>query len=67
MNEADGEWLTAPEVVARYKLRSLGALYAMRTRGKGPRGHRFGRELRFREDDLRAWEAQRAERTRVRA
>ena len=59
------EWLTAVEVVARYKLASVAALYAMRHRGKGPRGHRFGRELRFKVSDLDAWEAAHVDRERT--
>jgi hypothetical protein len=30
-------------------------LYAWRTRGKGPRGIKVGRHLRFRPADLAAW------------
>lgn len=55
------EWLTSDEVVAHYKLRSKGQLYVMRSRGRGPRGHRFGKELRFKRSDLLAWEATRAD------
>lgn len=62
---AGGEWLTARQVVARYKLASLDALYTMRSRGRGPRGHRMGRELRFSEADLRAWERLRADAERA--
>lgn len=58
---AGGQWLTARQVVDRYQLRSVEALYELRSRGRGPRGHRFGRELRFREADLLAWERSRAD------
>lgn len=61
MSRVDEEWLTADEVVARYKLSSKDALYLMRSRGTGPRGHKFGRELRFKVSDLRVWEALRAD------
>ncbi|MFD0853185.1 helix-turn-helix transcriptional regulator [Actinomadura adrarensis] len=53
----DDQWHTAAEVVERYKLASVSALYTLRSRGRGPKGHRFGRELRFRDSDLAAWEA----------
>ncbi|GAA4226084.1 hypothetical protein GCM10022254_09860 [Actinomadura meridiana] len=57
MNEVGAhEWLTAREVVEQYKLPSLAALYTMRSRGKGPKGHRFGRDLKFHLADLKAWE-----------
>jgi hypothetical protein len=55
------EILTADEVVARYKLKSLESLYVMRSRGNGPRAFRVGKELRFRLSDLRAWEESRAD------
>lgn len=54
----DDEWLTADQVVARYKLKSKDTLYLLRSRGRGPKGYRFGKELRFKVSDLRVWEEQ---------
>lgn len=61
----DERWLTADEVVARYGLKSRAALYAMRSRGTGPRGYRIGRLVKFKVSDLLAWEATRADRERT--
>jgi predicted DNA-binding transcriptional regulator AlpA len=57
----DEQWLTSDEVVARYRLTSKAALYAMRHRGTGPRGYRIGRVVMFKESELLAWEATRAD------
>lgn len=51
----DDEWLTTEEVVRRAKLASRESLYAMRSRGRGPRGYKIGRELRFKASDIAAW------------
>lgn len=61
------EWSNVDEVVARYRLKNRRALYLLRTRGKGPRGYRFGRDLLFSEDDLIAWEESRADDNRGKA
>lgn len=55
------EWRTADEVVKRYRLKSKASLYQMRSRGTGPRGYRIGRVVMFKESDLLAWEATRAD------
>lgn len=65
MQAQEERWFTAAEVVARYRLRSVEALYELRSRGRGPRGHRFGRALMFKGSDLAAWEAERADKTRT--
>lgn len=59
-NVAD-EWLTADEVVAIWKLGSKNTLYGMRSRGRGPRGYKVGRELRFKRRDVEAWVEQGAD------
>ncbi len=49
-----------------YSLRELAAelhvarqaLYDLRSQGRGPRGFRVGRELRFRRSEIEAWLAQ---------
>lgn len=61
----DERWFTVDEVVARYRLASKAALYALRSRGRGPRGHRIGRRVLFKESDLLAWEATRADEERI--
>lgn len=60
------EWLTSDEVVARYKLKSKDVLYLMRSRGSGPKGYRFGKQLRFKVSDLRDWEEQHSDEARGR-
>lgn len=55
------EWWTAEEVVAHYKLASVASLYTMRSRGTGPKGHKFGRGLRFKRSDLDAWAERQAD------
>ena len=49
------EPLLGPQDVARHLGIPLATLYAWRTRGKGPRGIKVGRHLRFRQADLAAW------------
>lgn len=51
----DDEWLTTEEVVKTAKLSSRESLYTMRSRGRGPRGYKVGRELRFKASDIAAW------------
>lgn len=51
----DDEWLTTEEVVKKAKLSSRESLYTMRSRGRGPRGYKVGRELRFKASDIAAW------------
>lgn len=49
------EFLTSVELAKRWKKR-LEAIYWMRSRRQGPPAVRVGRELRFRAEDVRAWE-----------
>jgi excisionase family DNA binding protein len=37
----------------------ISTLYNLRSAGKGPRGYRIGRELRFRRSDVEEWLASR--------
>ena len=46
--------LTAREL-AEYLQTPIATLYAWRYRGQGPRAIRIGRELRYRESDVKAW------------
>jgi excisionase family DNA binding protein len=41
--------------VAAYLQVPVRTLYAWRYRGEGPRGHRVGRHVRFRWEDVEAW------------
>jgi hypothetical protein len=65
-DEAEAEWLTTDQVVARYQLNSKDTLYLLRSRGRGPKGYRFGKELRFKVSDLRDWEEQNSDEARER-
>jgi excisionase family DNA binding protein len=63
----EDEWLTVEEVVARCKLDSRDTLYGMRSRGRGPRGYKVGRELRFKSSEIDSWMEQRADPDEVEA
>lgn len=57
------------ELAARLQV-SVQTIYDLRSQGRGPRGFRIGRELRFRESEVLAWldrlEEQDAQRHRAR-
>ena len=46
--------LTLSELAARLSV-SAQTLYDLRSKGRGPRGFRVGRELRFRQSEVDAW------------
>lgn len=46
--------LTLSELAAHLAV-STQTLYDLRSRGRGPRGFRVGRELRFRQSEIDAW------------
>ncbi len=46
--------LTLSELAARLSV-SVQTLYDLRSKGRGPRGFRIGRELRFRRSEVDAW------------
>lgn len=41
--------------VAKYLGIPVGTLYQWRAKGKGPRGLRLGKHVRFRREDVEAW------------
>ncbi|WP_426592664.1 helix-turn-helix transcriptional regulator [Cellulomonas sp. McL0617] len=41
--------------LAAYLSVSTQALYDLRSKGRGPRGFRVGRQLRFRQSEVQAW------------
>jgi len=47
--------LLTVEDLAEYLNVPIATIYAWRYRGKGPRGFRVGRHLRFREGDVEEW------------
>lgn len=47
--------LLETEEVAAYLRVPVATLYAWRSRGEGPRAHRVGKYLRFRQSDVDAW------------
>ena len=52
--EALGPVLSLSELAARLRV-SVQTLYDLRSQGRGPRGFRVGRELRFRVSEVDAW------------
>ncbi len=52
--------LSLPEV-AEYLGVPLPTLYQWRSRGEGPPGHKIGKHVRVRRDDLEAWLAEHAD------
>jgi excisionase family DNA binding protein len=46
--------LSLSELAARLRV-SVQTLYDLRSQGRGPRGFRVGRELRFRASEIDAW------------
>ena len=54
------EWLSLKELADELRV-SPQVLYGLRYSGKGPRGARIGRELRFRRSDIDSWIATRSD------
>lgn len=52
------ERLLTPQEVAEYLGVPVSTLYAWRYRGEGPRSGRVGRHVRYRAEDLKAYEEQ---------
>jgi hypothetical protein len=50
------KWLTPDEVVARLRLPTRNALYLLNHRRSGPKPTRFGRRLRYSEEDVARFE-----------
>jgi excisionase family DNA binding protein len=48
------EWLTPQELADELRL-PKDTIYTWRSRGRGPRGHRIGRHVRFRRSDVNEW------------
>jgi excisionase family DNA binding protein len=46
--------LTLSELAARLRV-SVQTIYDLRSQGRGPRGFRVGRELRFRASEIESW------------
>jgi predicted DNA-binding transcriptional regulator AlpA len=57
----DWEWATAKQLAAWLGLGDARAVYWLRSTGQAPRGHRVGKETRFRRRDVEQWLATRAE------
>jgi excisionase family DNA binding protein len=55
------EWLSLQQISDELFI-PLRTLYAMRSRGDGPKGYRIGGQVRVRRTDLEAWLEQRADR-----
>jgi excisionase family DNA binding protein len=58
-------WLTPEQLAARLTVPKA-TLYQWRHKGDGPRSCRIGRHLRYRLDDVEAWERSLEERDRAR-
>ena len=58
MSDPVKEWLTVNEL-AEWLQVPPGTVYQWRHHGTGPVGHRIGRHLRFRREDVEAWLEQR--------
>ena len=58
MSDPVKEWFTVNEL-AEWLQMSPHTVYQWRYRGTGPVGHRIGRHLRFRREDVEAWLEQR--------
>ena len=58
MSEPVKEWFTVNEL-AEWLQMSPHTVYQWRYRGTWPVGHRIGRHLRFRREDVEAWLGQR--------
>ena len=50
----DGEWLTIDELSAEIRV-PVSTIYGWRSRGEGPRGHKWGRHVRFARSDVQEW------------
>ncbi len=48
------EWLSLEQIAEELGI-PLRTLYAQRSRGIGPRGHRIGKHVRVRRSDLNTW------------
>lgn len=57
VTSATGPTMTLTEL-ADYMSVSVQALYDLRSKGRGPRGFRVGRQLRFRLSEIDAWIAE---------
>ena len=57
VTSATGPTMTLPELAAFMSV-SVQALYDLRSKGRGPRGFRVGRQLRFRLSEIEAWIAE---------
>lgn len=53
--------LLSPDELSEYLGIPVQTIYQWRHRGLGPRGHRIGRHVRYRWDDVQAWLATRAD------
>lgn len=58
--------LLSPTDLAEYLNVPVGTVYNWRSEGKGPRGIRVGRHVRFRQSDIDAWLEQNSDRPRGR-
>ena len=58
MSDPVKEWLTVNEL-AEWLQVPPGTVYQWRHHGTGPVGHRIGRHIRFRREDVEAWVGQR--------
>lgn len=54
MIETETRWLTAGELAAELGIPKQ-TIYKWRVEGRGPRGHKFGRHLRFSREDVNEW------------
>jgi predicted DNA-binding transcriptional regulator AlpA len=59
-NRGLAEWSTTAELCAWLGI-EVTALYWLRSTGQGPRGHKVGKETRYRARDVEQWLATRAE------
>jgi len=54
------EWLSLEQIAEELGI-PLRTLYAQRSRGIGPHGHRIGKHVRVRRNDLNTWVAEHAD------
>jgi hypothetical protein len=64
VSTSTGPFLTTAELAERWRTTTLG-VYRLRERGDGPRGHKIGRRVLYRIEDVEAWEATRADHPRA--
>jgi excisionase family DNA binding protein len=48
------EWIGIEELAAELGI-PVRTIYAWRTTGKGPHGHKIGKHVRFRREDVEEW------------